>query len=49
MINLTDAQTPNERRALEIFKAMEDGDLVERLPELCTEDFVWANSGSADA
>ncbi len=45
MIDLTLAGNADERLALEIFKAMEDGTLMQRLPELCTEDFVWANSG----
>ena len=45
MIDLKLASNANERLALEIFKAMEDGTLVARLPELCSQDFVWANSG----
>lgn len=45
MINLGDASNDREHLALEIFKAMEDGTLLEKIPELCTEDFVWANSG----
>ncbi len=45
MIDLNLAGNANERLALEIFKAMEDGTLMQRLPDLCTEDFVWANSG----
>ncbi len=45
MIDLSIADNDNERLALAIFKAMEDGNLMERLQTLCTEDFVWANSG----
>ena len=45
MIDLSIASNENERLALEILKAMEDGMLAERLLELCTEDFEWANSG----
>ncbi len=45
MIDLSVAGNDNERLALAIFKAMEDGDLLDRMTELCTEDFVWANSG----
>ena len=45
MIDLSVARNDNERLALSILKAMEDGDLGNRIPQLCTEDFVWANSG----
>lgn len=48
MINLDDASTPQERLALEIFKAMDDGRILEAIPELTTEDFVWSNSGLPD-
>jgi len=48
MINLDDANNANERLALEIFKAMDDGRIVEAVPELTTEDFVWSNSGLPD-
>lgn len=48
MIDLNDASTPQERLALEIFKAMDDGRIVEAIPELTTEDFVWSNSGLPD-
>ena len=34
-----------EQLALRIFKAMEDGNLLDLMPELCTDDFIWANSG----
>jgi len=45
MINLNDASNENERLALKIFKAMDDGVVLEAIEELCTDDFVWANSG----
>ena len=45
MINLEDANTDNERLTLKIFKAMEDGTTLEAVEALCTDDFVWANSG----
>lgn len=45
MVSVDIAQTENERRALELLKAMEDGDLPEKIRSLCTDDFVWANSG----
>ncbi|MDJ0644241.1 MAG: limonene-1,2-epoxide hydrolase family protein [Erythrobacter sp.] len=48
MINLDDASTPQERLALEIFKAMDDGRIVEAIPELTSDDFVWSNSGLPD-
>lgn len=48
MIDLDDASNANERLALEIFKAMDDGRIVEALPELTTPDFVWSNSGLPD-
>ncbi len=48
MINLDDASNANERLALEIFKAMDDGRIVDAIPELTTEDFVWSNSGLPD-
>jgi limonene-1,2-epoxide hydrolase len=45
MINLADASNDAEMLALSIFKAMEDGDLGPQLEALCTDDFIWANSG----
>lgn len=48
MIDLSDASNANERLALAIFKAMDDGRIVEAIPELTTEDFVWSNSGLPD-
>ena len=45
MIDLDAATNDGERLVLRLIKAMEDGDLPERVPELCTDDFVWANSG----
>ena len=48
MIDLADASNANERLALEIFKAMDDGRILEAIPELTTPDFVWSNSGLPD-
>lgn len=48
MIDLDDASTANERLALEIFKAMDDGRIVDAVPDLTTADFVWSNSGLPD-
>jgi len=45
MINLEDAGTDAETLALRIFRAMEEGDLPAQLDVLCSDDFVWANSG----
>jgi limonene-1,2-epoxide hydrolase len=45
MINLSIADNENEQLALALLKAMEDGTLGDQLKELCTDDFVWANSG----
>ncbi len=45
MIDLTDAGCANEKLALQMFKAMEEGTLSSALEELCSADFVWANSG----
>ena len=48
MIDLDDASNSNERLALAIFKAMDDGRILEAIPELTTEDLVWSNSGLPD-
>ena len=45
MIDLNDAGNDNERLALSIFKSMDDGTLMDVMPRLCTQDFMWANSG----
>ena len=45
MIDLSIARTDNETLALLILKAMEDGDLATQIESLCSDDFVWANSG----
>ena len=45
MISLDDASNDNELLALKLFKAMDDGELPQALPQLCSEDFEWANSG----
>lgn len=45
MIDLSIAGNEDEALALALLKAMEDGDLAAKIEELCTDDFVWANSG----
>lgn len=45
MIDLSIASNDNETLALTILKAMEDGNLAESIEALCSDDFVWANSG----
>ena len=45
MIDLTVATNENEQLALRVFKAMEDGNLLSVMRELCTDDFIWSNSG----
>lgn len=45
MVDLDLATNDNERTALELLKAMEDGTLPETVKALCTEDFTWENSG----
>ena len=45
MIDLAIAANQEERLALAIFQAMEHGTLLEVMTEICTPDFVWANSG----
>lgn len=45
MIHVDGAQNDNEKQVLALIRAMETGELANELPRLCTEDFVWANSG----
>jgi len=45
MIDLDRATNNEERLALALFKAMEDGDLAEKIEALCGDGFAWANSG----
>ena len=45
MIDVDDATNDIERLALQLFKAMENGDLLEVMATHCTVEFVWANSG----
>ena len=45
MIDLDSARNDNERLALSLLKAMEDGTLPDAIKSLCTDDFEWANSG----
>jgi len=44
-VDLSLARNDNERLALALFRAMEEGNFIERLPDLVTEDFAWSNSG----
>ena len=46
MINLNDARNDAERPAFTLLRAMEIGDLLETISDICTEGFVWANSES---
>ena len=45
MIDVSVAANDPERLVLELIRAMETGELANRIRELCTEDFTWANSG----
>ncbi len=45
MVDLGVAANDNERLALKMFNAMEQGTLLETVREICAENFVWANSG----
>jgi limonene-1,2-epoxide hydrolase len=45
MIELEVASNDDERLALRVLMAIEDGDFATELSNLCTQDFVWANSG----
>jgi limonene-1,2-epoxide hydrolase len=45
MIELNIARNDNERLALSLLKAMEDGNLIATIEAICTQDFEWANSG----
>ncbi len=45
MIDLDVALNDDERLALRLLMAIEDGDFATRVSDLCTKGFVWANSG----
>ena len=45
MITLSDATNENERLTLQLIRAIEAGDLPKTAKAICTEDFVWTNSG----
>lgn len=45
MIDLSMASNAEEQLSLQLLIAMEQGTLPEALATLCSEDFVWANSG----
>ena len=45
MIHVTEGVSGNETLVLKLVRAMETGDLPESIREMCTEEFVWENSG----
>ncbi|MFT7219526.1 MAG: limonene-1,2-epoxide hydrolase [Candidatus Azotimanducaceae bacterium] len=45
MIDATVATNTSEKLVLELIRSMETGGLANVVQALCTEDFVWANSG----
>ena len=47
MIDVAEAAGVNETLVLKLVRAMETGDLPEAIKAVCTEGFVWANSGLA--
>jgi limonene-1,2-epoxide hydrolase len=47
VIELSQAENEAERLALRLFLAMENGNLAAEVQSLCSDDFVWANSGLA--
>ena len=47
MIDVADAVGGNEALVLKLVRAMETGDLPEAIKAVCTEGFVWVNSGLA--
>ena len=45
MIDVTEATDSNEALVLRLIRAMETGELPETIKSVCTDDFVWTNSG----
>ena len=45
MIDVNSAANDQEKLVLALIRAMETGQLAAEMPRLCTEDFVWENSG----
>lgn len=45
MIDVNSANNAAEKLVLQLIRAMETGELPEAITSLCTDDFVWANSG----
>lgn len=45
MIDLSIAANAEERIALRLFRAMEQGTLLNEMAEICSDDLVWGNSG----
>lgn len=48
MIDVEIASNDDERLALKLLVAMEEGRVGDGIAELCTDDFVWENSGLPD-
>ncbi|MDA0271802.1 MAG: nuclear transport factor 2 family protein [Proteobacteria bacterium] len=47
MIDIAQATDGNEALVLTLIRAMETGDLPQTIKAVCTDDFIWANSGLA--
>ena len=45
MVNISLGRNDNERTVLKLIRAMEAGTLKQAANELCSPDFIWANSG----
>ena len=45
MIDVTEATDSNEALVLRLIRAMETGELPATIKSVCTDDFVWTNSG----
>ena len=45
MVNVSLGRNDNERTVLKLIRAMELGTLDQTMDELCSPEFIWANSG----
>ena len=45
MVNISLGRNDNERTVLKLIRAMELGTLDQSIDELCSSEFIWANSG----
>ena len=45
MVNVSLGRNDNERTVLKLIRAMELGILDQAIDELCSSEFIWANSG----